>query len=278
MLHLGWFQDSSGLGYSCDMVRFRCESYSLDSLQELYNYISAWDVLQMGVEVKCYDSFSEYNYRRLFNIRILDSDVSWTFGFGIGGHLVTGFYEYNPNKCMGTGVWDEFDLKFRSYMFHMNVVRYDLAVDIPCCRSCVSLIRDRRCYEMISHGSKTEYLGQRNKSGFVKLYDKTFESKWDFDCTRLEITLGLEDDAISLCPVVMQTDVGIKDYVDTSLTDTDRVLLLLIRQSASPAYYLNMLGRKKREKLKKKLEVDTTIVLDSKCCERVRLWVSELEL
>lgn len=86
-----------------------------------------------------------------------------------------GFVEFNPNKCEELGL--EVIHKIQDFKGKFKLKRFDLAVDFPYNRHNLRLIKDKRRCEFIASNSVTEYLGQRENPGRVKLYDKTAELK-----------------------------------------------------------------------------------------------------
>jgi len=101
-----------------------------------------------------------------------------------------GFLEYNPNK-----LHDEGEALIRYLQGHgveLEPVRYDLAIDFPVARDTVRMVKDGRNYEAHISEALTEYLGQRNKPGRVKVYDKTAEAGLEDSVTRVELTVDAE--------------------------------------------------------------------------------------
>ena len=104
----------------------------------------------------------------------------------------TGFIEFNPNKC----AIHAFRLLMRlqnSFQVRFRLVRWDFALDIPCKRSELVVLKDARSYESHISKSCTVYLGQRNTPGRVKVYDKTAESRLLGTWSRIEVTYGCPD-------------------------------------------------------------------------------------
>lgn len=169
-----------------------------------------------------------------------------------------GFMEFNPNKV---GQQEEFKTVFAKLMIHCftaEVVRWDLAVDVPLARELCILTKDKRKYTLVqnSRQDKTEYLGCHNKQGFVKLYNKKIESNLDDELTRLEITVGGKctySEFLELCPKVdvRGEQQNFNPYLD--LPDTDVVLyeLLMKCDLSERQEYFNRLGRRKKDLLKK---------------------------
>lgn len=200
-----------------------------------------------------------------------------TMGLGFNGHnrddLLKGFLEFNPNKVMDSPSVDHDIGYLLSRCTTYTVTRWDLAIDIPYNRERVHMVRDKRKFEMslTSYENRTEYLGQRNNPGRVKLYNKTAESNLNYALTRLEVTMGdLEGfyaDFERYMPEVW-TDSAQFELVDyTGLSQTQSLLAELLRDSPTPEYYLKRLPYRMRKKLEPyivgdnaRLEFDKSII------------------
>lgn len=132
------------------------------------------------------------SYRYLASYRMGGGTVVLMVGFNeLGGKtdMTRARLDFNPNKV---GHCCEIRLLMRrlgtlSKSIELN--RYDVAVDIPAKREDVMMVKDKRGYQYVNHNHGiTEYLGRRNKTARVKLYDKTRESNLVQDWTRLELT------------------------------------------------------------------------------------------
>lgn len=135
-------------------------------------------------------------YREMFKVPI--NDTSLVIGLGKVGKETdhkTGFIEFNPAKCYPSEQLEYIYRRIESTPeISLELVRWDFATDYPIQRSEVSLLRDKRHYTFVVSNGVTEYLGSRNKNGFVKLYDKQKELEAKgITCkepkTRLEITI-----------------------------------------------------------------------------------------
>ena len=157
-------------------------------------------------------------------------------------------------------------------------MRWDLAIDVPVKRSQACFYKDRRdyTYHKSSRKGVTTYLGQRNKEGFVKLYDKTLESGLSEDLTRLEITFGEAD-----LPTMPQV------YIDTNsqselmlgLSGTNRVLALLLNQLDAGDFetYYGMLNYKLKKKLEPYVKHGVRLEYDFKVIYSLMMRLKELE-
>ena len=120
-------------------------------------------------------------------------DSSVTLGIGLMSancsiDMAVGFLEFNPNKLAASTGFLLLLSHISEYVARAELVRYDLAVDVPVARGDVRLGKDGRKYECVISRTMTEYLGCRNAGGFVKVYDKTEEAKLSSAFTRVELT------------------------------------------------------------------------------------------
>lgn len=139
-----------------------------------------------------FDSNKPNAWRYLHKFKFGDSSVRLGIFFNdVSGKIIhtKGFIQFNPNKIKDDPRLEMLFAKIRRFTRSIELKRYDIAVDIPVSRENCRMSRDKRGYEYINHGyGITEYLGQRNKAGRVKLYDKTKESGVSDTVTRLEFT------------------------------------------------------------------------------------------
>lgn len=189
----------------------------------------------------------------------------------------------------GFGLVQVFLDYIKDYGSRVELIRYDISIDIPVERQFVTLNKDMRKYtklwvtdvedsynqilqdmekKQISYkievkskdlSNCTEYLGQRNKGGFVKLYNKQIESNLTYPLTRLEITLdNLEYKNFQQClpSVHYLKNLNLCDLA--MLNDTDRVIMLLLLESDKPFEMINMLGRGKQAKFKELISKNET--------------------
>lgn len=281
---------------SCDMLRIKF-NMNETMLNKFNKFITTHEIKNNNVLVKKYFNISPFKYRNLLAISDLETKNSFSLGLVYNDLNKTTndcFIEFNPNKCLnefGTGLVQPFLEYIKHYGSHIELVRYDLAIDIPIEREFVSLDKDMRKYTKLwvtdvetnysqivsdmekkqihykidvkskSLSNSTEYLGQRNKSGFVKLYNKQIESDLDKPTTRLEITLDSisYDKFIQVLPnISIYKNVNQSDL--DSLNDTEKVLLKLLQQNSNCDLYLKQLGRKMQDKLKGILYANDSIL------------------
>lgn len=241
--------EKNGIIYSIDMCRY---TFKLDisKKKELEEFL-----FKNYSNLRYFQSYKNFSYRHLFTA---DDDDFASFKLGISFNGINSsndinkcFLEFNPNKSMAF-VSDLIDfLNYCCYGFEL--VRFDFAIDISVRRDYVFLIKDRRDYskyrvlqKSIGSFDVTEYLGQRNQNGFVRLYNKTIESGLNYDLTRLELTLESVsyDNFVKCLPKLCYYS----NSFNIGLNDTDRVLIDLMAMS-NCFESLKYLGRKKAEKL-----------------------------
>lgn len=272
--------------YSVDMVRYdfafdktACESMSHD-MQKLYDYLSD------NIRADLFKTSRAFGYKDLFTFTSdyddRDSSVI-KVGIGLNGvnrdDVFKCFLEFNPNKVDSDVLKMVIDALRPNCLKHwLKLVRWDLAIDVPVKRSQACFYKDRRdyTYHKSSRKGVTTYLGQRNKEGFVKLYDKTLESGLSEDLTRLEITFGEAD-----LPTMPQV------YIDTNsqselmlgLSGTNRVIALLLNQLDAGDFetYYGMLNYKLKKKLEPYVKHGVRLEYDFKVIYSLMMRLKELE-
>lgn len=270
-------QDSNMNYYSCDMVRIHFEIYNdKDCINDFQNYIN--DYTRIGLTVYPINTH-DFKYKNMITIEYVNG-AKLKLGFCFNGYdsddKYRGFVEFNPNKCYQNALCREDIKRLRDFCLYWDIVRWDLAVDIPISRENVSMAKDERRYEVImnSKSDKTESLGQRNKEGRVKLYNKTKESNLDYDLTRLEITLGNIEDIDEKYYRTKEPEVFVfdsqKELDFSSLSQTQKVLVECITDSDNPLYYFSKLDKNMKTKLRPYvLRGDYQIKTDFKCVVKI---------
>lgn len=276
MYYFNDLKSSDGCIYSLDMVRLNFDLGT--SKNEFVNYINHINAYDLSYTIKYWASFKQYQYRHLWNVADEDKDVSWTIGLDLGRDgtdSTKGYIEFNPNKCENSVPFKKFWQCFKAYTVSRELVRYDLAIDIPKRRFLCKLIRTgKKNYEYIVKGDGvTEYSGVRNNNGFVKLYDKTIESDLNYDLTRLEITLDSTESVGNVFPTVWLYDeqIAISKLMvpKDNLSSTQVVLCRLIRESSNPNEYLQELKYDLRKKIEPYL-ADKVLSLDNKLASVIK--------
>lgn len=185
--------DKDGNRYSLDMIRVAL-SASKEEYQEIFDTVFQNEDHK---RVTYRQSFAELQYRHFFAVEYYGFGVL-KVGISLNGatreQALAGYMEFNPNRFGNCeAFWEDYS-RILNHIPNACLSRFDLAIDIPCPRDKLMLVKDGREYVCFSKSSVdiTEYLGQRNKPGRVKLYNKQIESNLDYPLSRLEIT-GTED-------------------------------------------------------------------------------------
>lgn len=196
-------------------------------------------------------------YRHQFTFDCGDGNSFWAgvgLNDGTGRILDRVRLEFNPNKVVGNYIFTlVYNRLFSLASGPPMVVRFDLAVDFPVLRSDCWLLKDRRLYEEVrkSEEDRTQYLGERNKPGRCKLYNKALESRLDYPLSRLEITVSGEamayEDVLAVWPRVLVLDDLQLVFDGAKLTETDR---FIVRSLILDPGRLGELSRKKQNKIR----------------------------
>lgn len=173
-------KDKNNLVYSCDSIRLEIQLKSISSILEKIAYFccsncDGW-----------YQSFKTFNYKYCFTFNLdIHTSFSILVGLNTFGKVKSCFViDFNPNKCM------KFD-KFRNivsflfclcenYIKDTVIKRYDLAIDLPYKRELVNIIwngKGSKRHETVQTTieDKTDYFGERNTIGRLKVYNKSLE-------------------------------------------------------------------------------------------------------
>lgn len=179
--------EKDGVFASCDMVRYRLKLLprNFESLQ------SRLDTAMCDTAPDFWQSRKIGAYRMLWVFEAGESSISVGLGRNEPSGKIRqdcGFIEYNPNKASADSFTPWLLGKLADEGVKFELSRWDLAIDLPIPRNEIALMKDARKYESIVKGSATEYLGERNKPGRVKVYDKAAESGLSEPVTRVELT------------------------------------------------------------------------------------------
>lgn len=169
------------------------------------------------------------------------------------------YIRFNPNKVLQDAVCFSDICSLLSMSIRCEVYSMDIAIDIPIHMDQILAKKDKRIMHLYlsSFSNYTIYYGrERNNIGTAKVYNKNKESKLDYPLTRIEITVGNPsskgwfNEVINTLPNIWlykpQKDVALSKV---KLCGTDKVLIDLLRTHPYKMDYLQMLGRRKREKL-----------------------------
>lgn len=217
-------------------------------------------------------------YQHLWTIGMGESSYSVGLGLYTGKGSVDqtrGMVDVNPNKTASSPLFALVHNTVLKACKHTELVRYDVAVDIPVPRYQVQVMRDRRFYRFLS-GSEppvaveredrmiyqlvdgagiTEYLGTTNSPGHVKVYDKQREAGLERPLTRIELTVGglePEESVERHWPaVLLQTERFTMPGVLPANIDTADLLLLLAAAGVPTEPILAAMDRKKRQRVRR---------------------------
>lgn len=275
------FKDSNDYIYSIDMIRINFElNEHIIELDDKFNTFLNDFSFDNGCELVRYISRSGIGYHYLYKLSIEDFEFDkCSFVIGLGLNFKSenkhkGFIEFNPNKCFKLVLFNKYFERLRKLCLNMQVVRYDLAIDIPVVRSDIKMIRNLRCnYEYLNsynsegtilNNSITEYQGRRNHNKFTKLYDKTKESKLNYDLTRIEFTFDRDEVEYKNLPNFYY----FKDDLNL-LSCNDKVFLSLLLNSEDINYYLKSCSYRLRKKLEPYLS-DYYLKFDLELFKKIR--------
>ena len=235
-------EEKTGGVYSCDKIQL-VYRLRFGEGQELLDQMAR----QGWFEYDHWESRKFGTYRNQFSVKCgADGKLSYWLGVGMVAYgksrpSDTAKLEFNPNKVGGERslLWLLRQLWSRAKLREgCEVKQWDLACDWPEPREWYSLRKDARLYEevMRSKANRTQYLGERNKPGRCKLYNKQMESGLTSPLTRLEITVeGLAGphQVAALWPTVYHMADVQGDAEIAALNDTDRFIFATLLDTVS---------------------------------------------
>lgn len=205
-----YFEPFRGSGYvaSVDMVRLEFRSLTKD-----FGDFEAITARYSESEFFRRNTTRPGVWQNLWSIPFGESSVALGFQLSAGdGHIrqQVGFLEFNPNKVAADEGFREFFGKVWARSWSMRLLRFDLAVDYPISRDSLAVVPSgHRHYKYERSHGITEYLGQRNTCGYVKVYDKAREYGLVNPLTRVEVTCSPDWDSASFAkrwPRVIRLD------------------------------------------------------------------------
>lgn len=258
---------------SVDNIRIAFEVHPryLPMIAQFFNDYSRIDI------EKYPESFKMGSYRHMWTVRY-SADASMSVGLDNNGSNAMedarkGYLDFNPNKVgFFDRFWRDYDTLKQWCVF--EVKRCDIAYDVPIERSLVRLYKDKRKYKIDcqSVSDFTEYLGQRNKTGYIKVYNKQVESKLDVPLTRIELTCGFDAmEYMRFFPPVYVIQNGKQISLDVAkLNENEKTILSLAMQvlglGGNPFQAFKQIQRpEKRKKLIELMPVEPLPLPDSVC-------------
>lgn len=252
--------------YSIDKVRISFQlicSVSLqlrkepDSIRNFFDYIQLKSDEETLYRKIVFERIYTHQRNKLcIHVAIFFSDDS----------MGKGFIEFNPNKVFQSPKAIYEIQNFLNACESVSIDRYDLAIDIPCEMSSLSLRKGRKNM-MIYISSPTNYTiywGERNKVGSSKLYNKSEQYGLSSNISRLELTLGNPAKAtwapelMNAIPPVYIPMNSITNDIEPKLSSAEKVILLLSRILMKNEIYrillFNLLGQLKDKKHRKLIQ------------------------
>lgn len=94
--------------------------------------------------------------------------------------------EINPNKHADKDIFKDLLIFLKENCGDCTLKKYDLCIDLKCKLKDIEVFGSKKEPGLYKG---TRYYGQRNKDGYLKIYDKGKEMGFDSDITRIEYTL-----------------------------------------------------------------------------------------
>lgn len=266
--------------YSIDMIRLSIRTRPED-IDEIRKALDKW---VLPFRVNTFTSNRVGGYRFLWVYDFEDSTVSVGYAHIDGSGKTDaglGFVEYNPNKVGEQGA--ALVRYLIGYGVEVVPVRYDMAIDFPIMRDTVRVVKDGRKYGCEISDSMTEYLGQRNKPGRVKVYDKSAEAGLCEPLTRVELTCAAEWDVEGVkaklpCVYSFNFDAGGLSRVTRAFAVA---VMALVEKGDVAETWMRLVGSKTATKIRRALRSGVLVRYDDSCIEnivgRVCRWGDECE-
>lgn len=224
---------------------------SIHNLRDSYNgLINYWERLNVS-------ACSKYSW--YCNHIHLDDGIYISLGHYQEGVKEKGLYvifpllklEVNPNKHFDKPVFKDLQNIINRFCLSGSLKKYDYAIDIPCKLNDIQVFNTRKEPGLYKG---TRYFGQRNKDGYVKIYDKTKESGLDSPLTRVEHTFDMVKHTKGKSFTnfhILQSSQDEKQE-DSDLSKNDKLIIgLCMRLSANNLEFEDLLtGLDKRKKRK----------------------------
>lgn len=180
---------------------------------------------------------------------------------------------FNPNKVFSD--YNRENKKAKSdfatifqYLENIRVDNFDLAIDFKCTRDCITTIpNNKRVYTrkngttticnsdgecIVNADDYTQYVGKHQTHGFLKIYNKTIESKLPFDCTRVEYTIfidELKNKDYRWSPVLIR-DMNNQECIPEDISSSLLLIADMMKQFQDPTKYFTRLTYYQQQKIK----------------------------
>lgn len=245
--------------YSIDLVKLRL-ALTIKFINEIRKNVYIVQTISKKLKYKeshRYDEMYLYIYEATYDIN--EGYMRVVIRYSPNSEAASCTIECNPNKCFSfcdclsdIGMLIEHST---SYYVHSM----DIAMDIPTSMRNVEVRKDKRSFTRYcrKRGNETVYLGKRGKVNNVKVYDKQKESDLPYELTRVELKIGnplgfnfMEFTKNALPQIYVRTPENYDEIiVNTSLSSTDRVLIMALRDHLNKVKLLHELDRKKTKKI-----------------------------
>lgn len=266
--------------YTIDKIRLEIKTPETDeALSRAIDTVEKWTLGKLNT----WQDNALGHYRNMFSFYFEEQDTSVVVGLGhVDGRGKTekgrGFLEFNPNKVGKEGV--ALINHLRRQKANLFVVRFDLAIDFPIDRNTLRLVKDKRKYGCEISSSMTEYLGQRNKAGRTKVYDKKVESQLDYDCTRVELTCDGKwtvEQVINHLPTVFHYTGNSFDSLQRMTRNYAVAIQALMAKGETLEPWLDLVSNKEtKRKLRKAFKERQVLFYNRECVRRSISFVSDI--
>lgn len=277
------FEDKNGLKYSCDNLRIQGllsdDGYSQDDFERYFNSPVNLRISEPSINT----GMGKYKYLWTITCKNTTATVMYCFnGFtNNADDKRRVVLEFNPNKLE----YDDFNEIHQVIrcLVDLEVVRCDLAIDIPVPRKFAHMVKDLRNYEYHDYNQNgiTEYLGLRNTTNRVKLYDKEIESELDIPMTRLEYTCKpsyIEFEKVKATVLLErdQLELETMSYDGFSKSQIATVKILQSLDVTARIRALKHFSYRARKKISPYVLADTyELEIDKKCVSAVFEWINK---
>ena len=250
--------DSSGYTYSIDKVILEfIIKYHVDMISFLQNLNKKYDLSEQYYERLNLPYCSKYQYYNN-HIHLCDgiylmigkydtfSDLSSTHNIFPVVKL-----EINPNKHADKPIFVELLNFLKKNTGDCTLKRYDLAIDIKCKLSDIEVFGSRK-EKGLYKGTRT--YGQRNKDGYLKIYDKGKEQELDYDLTRIEYTLvnqkrTHQKNGYNFQDVYIKDMAAISNDLSGTLKCICKMYSYILSMGGDPSDLLNDLDKRTKKKV-----------------------------
>jgi len=276
------FEDKNGIKYSCDNLRIQGllsdDGWCQDDFERYFNNPTNFRISDT------YICTGVGKYKYLWSITCKNTTITVLYCFNGYTNKADDkrrvVLEFNPNKLE----YDDFTEIHNVIrcLVDLTVVRCDLAIDIPVPRQFANLIKDQRNYEYHDYNVNgiTEYLGSRNNTNYVKLYDKQKESGLEEPLTRLEYTCkpSLIDFQKVKAKVIVERDqleIETMEYDGFSKSQLATLKILQGLDVHTRVKALKQFSYRNRKKYSPYVLADTyELKIDTKCVQAVFDWIN----